>query len=341
MPLKLVPPRQGKSPNWTIRGTYLRVRVDQSAGTHDERVARQALKALQKRIERGEFAGRGAATFKSAAVAYADAGGEETFLGPLIKHFGDTPIANIDQEAIAHAAMTLFPTQSNATRNRCVYTPVSAVLRHSKVKIVLNRPKGAQGQRRTDFLSPDQAYAVFDAAGDPARGGDAEWLALLTLLTYCGPRVGEALRDRFFCHHVNLPEGYAYVGMTKNGEPRMVHLPPIVVAALANLPRGLDRGGEAVFPTYSLNDPDFYRRLTATLAAAGVPKVPGVAFHLFRHTYGTWMRRYAKLTPEEMVDTGVWKTVQAARRYDHAEITDVAKRADLLPTPPAVKKASA
>ena len=80
MPLKLVPPRKGKSPNWTIRGTYLRVGVDQSSGTNRRPVARSILKELERQIERGEYPPRetesqaGAPTFLSAAVAYMEAG---------------------------------------------------------------------------------------------------------------------------------------------------------------------------------------------------------------------------------------------------------------------------
>ena len=47
--LKLVPPRAGKSPNWRIRGTYLKVYVDKSCGTDKRFVARARLAHLQER----------------------------------------------------------------------------------------------------------------------------------------------------------------------------------------------------------------------------------------------------------------------------------------------------
>ena len=43
MPLKLVPPRKGKSPNFTIRGSYLGIAVDKSSGTHKRSVAHTVL----------------------------------------------------------------------------------------------------------------------------------------------------------------------------------------------------------------------------------------------------------------------------------------------------------
>ena len=41
MPLKLIKPREGKSPNWSIRGTHLKVYVDRSSGTDRQTLARR------------------------------------------------------------------------------------------------------------------------------------------------------------------------------------------------------------------------------------------------------------------------------------------------------------
>ena len=43
MPLKLVAPRKGKSPNWTVRGTYLGQYVNRSARTGKRALAIQAI----------------------------------------------------------------------------------------------------------------------------------------------------------------------------------------------------------------------------------------------------------------------------------------------------------
>jgi hypothetical protein len=53
MPLKLIEPRQGKSPNWTIRGAYLGVRVNQTTGTADRKLAARKLAKIRDEIERG------------------------------------------------------------------------------------------------------------------------------------------------------------------------------------------------------------------------------------------------------------------------------------------------
>ena len=78
MPLKVIPPRAGKTPNYSIRGTYLGIAVDRSAGTPKKAVAERQLKKLEAAIERSEYPEKpkqpDAPTFLSAAVAYMKAG---------------------------------------------------------------------------------------------------------------------------------------------------------------------------------------------------------------------------------------------------------------------------
>src|SRR5512139_3445859 len=139
MPLKLHPPRQGYTPYWRVRGTYLGIRVNRSTQTSKRALAVQALKKLEREIERGEFSERGEPTFASAAAAYMKAGGERTYLKKLLEHFGETQLSRIDQAAIDAAAAHLYPTGSAATRNRQIYTPVCAVLRQAGHKLDLRR----------------------------------------------------------------------------------------------------------------------------------------------------------------------------------------------------------
>ena len=90
----------------------------------------------------------------SAAIAYMEAGRRKRYVAKLIKHFGETPLDQIDQAAIDQAAIALHPNAGNATRNAAVYTPVSAILHHAGVDIKLRRPKGAKGRVVTDWLRP-------------------------------------------------------------------------------------------------------------------------------------------------------------------------------------------
>ena len=164
MPLKLHPPRK-EGQSWRVRGSYLGVYVNRATGAFKRDIARQVLKEIEGQLERGRFSERGEATFASAARAYVDAGGEATYIGRLNDHFGDTPLSQIDQAAIDRAASALYPEAAGATRNRSVYTPISAVLRYAGARLDLRRPRGAGGAQSTAWLWPEQAEAIFEEAG--------------------------------------------------------------------------------------------------------------------------------------------------------------------------------
>jgi integrase len=190
MSLKLVPPRVGKSPFWRVRGTYLGVHVDRTTKAGRKNVAIQVLKKIEGEIERREFVQPVELTFAAATLAYMKAGGERIYIRKLLEHFKETPVRRIDQTAIDAAAVSLYPNGSAATRNRQVYTPVSAVLRHVGYRLDLRRPHGSGGNRRTTWLWPEQAFALFKEA----QKINAEFATLLIVLCYTGMRLSEALK---------------------------------------------------------------------------------------------------------------------------------------------------
>ena len=135
MPLKLRPPRAGKTPNYEIRGTYRHVHVEASSGTNRRSDALKELKRIEAIIdEHGQYPAPASAprtgepTFLSAAVAYIQTTGQKRHLARLIKHFGETPLSEMTQAKIDAAALALAPNVKPATRSRQVYIPVSAVL---------------------------------------------------------------------------------------------------------------------------------------------------------------------------------------------------------------------
>jgi integrase len=321
MSLKLYPPRH-KSPNWSIRGTYLGIRVEQTTGTPDRKLAARKLAQVRDEIERGAFSRPGAPTFAAAALKYIEGGGEQRFVLKLAEHFGAMPLACIDQAAIDAAAAALYPRAGAATRNRQVYSPASAILKYAGIADRLRRPKGGQGARRLFFLTQEQASRLLAAA----EAHDAEFGLFLAFLLYTGCRLSEALAIDLA--NINLAEAWAFVKDTKNGEPRLVHLPPGLSAALAEHPRGMDRPGRLF--RFGKGG-TLYAMLDAAAEAGGVAIPPRVAFHAFRHTWGAWMRRYAGLDTAGLVETGAWRSRQAAAVYEHAIQSEEARRADLLP----------
>jgi hypothetical protein len=164
MPIKLYPP-DSAHPNWRVRGKYLGIHVHRSTGTREKSLAQKIFAKWKAEIERGAYAGPTDPTFASAALSYMQAGGDATFLEPLIRHFGARALLErIEQADVDAAAVALHPNASPATRNRAVYTPFSAVRRHAGIDKRLRRPKGARGKSRLCWLSPEQALALIVAA---------------------------------------------------------------------------------------------------------------------------------------------------------------------------------
>jgi integrase len=316
MPLKLIPPKAGRSAFWRIRGTHIGVYRDRSTGAADKRIATGILRKMREDIECGALAGSREVVFASAAVTYADAGGEERYLAKIVRYFGATPLSKIDQEAIDRCATALYPRASAATRNRQVYSPISAVLKRAGVEKPVKRPKGWRGTPRLHWLRWEQALPLLEAATaiHPRFG------ALCTFLLYCGTRLSETLRLQ--PADLDLQRSYAYLRRTKNGEPQGVHLPPIVVAALA----GLDLKGRTVFGLS--RGGRLHKLLAMAEKRSGVTLPPGVAFHIFRHTYGAHMKGLGV----DLLNTGRWKDRASTRVYEHVDVSEEARKADLLPT---------
>src|SRR6185437_1251227 len=177
----------------------------------------------------------------------------------------------------------------------------------------------SQGTPRLTWLRPEEAMRLLDAA----EAVDARFGALCVFLLYTGCRLSEALRLKWA--EVNLDEGFAYVGKTKNGSPRAVHLPEVAVKSLALLPND----ARTVFRLSKCGR--LYTMLNRAAVGAGYEIPDGIAFHIWRHTYGAWLRRYAGLDTTGLVATGAWRSRQAAAVYEHADVTEEARKADLLP----------
>ncbi len=352
MPLYLRAPRPGRSPNYELRGTHLDVAVSESTFTPDKKLAQAILKQKKRDIECGYFVRPGETTFGQAADRYLIAGGDAKYLfdagaregeqiKPLLAHFADTPLSKIDQAAIDDAAGVLYPDSGSPTRNRQVYTVVSAVLKRAGVERKVVRPKGWKGRRRTAWLRPEQAAAVFEACNKlPTRTSHLriEFRIFLRLLCYTGMRLSDALALQ--CGNVDLKRATALLPVTKNGLPRMVHLPPIVVQELAHLPKPIEGRVGRVFGFSAgsrLRD-----RLADVFKIAGVviDDSERVKFHIFCHTWGTWMRMFGGLSQDDLLTTKRWTDPESLKVYDHMIVSDPAKKADTLPGAGAVEEAA-
>lgn len=333
---KLIPPRQGHTPYWSVRGKYCGIQLNQvSTGTGDERAAKRIVATWRKQAELGTFRhGRRSegnpASFATAAIAYMRAGGQGQFLPPIIREWGERPIAEIDQIAIDTLAEKLYPTATAATRNRQVYTPISAVLKRAGIEKPIKRPLGWKGKKATSWLEPEQAFALLAAADEI----EPEFGLLCRFLLYTGMRLGEALSRQL--RDLNLDRAFCYLEDSKTGEPRGCHLPVVLLDAMAKAPFLDERNQDAKLFRY--HDGGYLRGLLAeAMTAAGLsfPRRQR-GFHLFCHTYGTWLHRYGGLDTHGLTRTGRWANADSADRYVHTEASVEAKMSERFPTPAAI-----
>ena len=243
---------------------------------------------------------------------YMETGHRKRYVAKLIRYFGETPVDEIDQAAIDTAAIALHPNVTPATRNTCVYTPVSAILRHVGRKIELKRPEGAKGRVVTDALTPDDASRHHQYR----EILDAEYALLLRFLLYTGCRLGEALALRW--EDVRLEESAARVRTSKNGDPRELVLRADLRAAMAAHQKPHGR-------VFRFRQGGWLKTLLlrARLMACGLEmpsrpkkgecrKVPPhrlswVNHHSFCHTWATWMRRYGGPDDIGLAATSRWR----------------------------------
>jgi integrase len=333
MPLGLV--RRPKSPYWIMRGTVRGIRVEESTGLTDKRQA-EIVRAKRESeiIEQSIHGRRTTATFAQAVVSYLETGGSRRFLDRVLEHFGATPLARINQDAIDRGARLLYPQASGATRDRQFYTPVSAVMRHAAKRdwcaplLDLERPDKPRGRVRA--LTIGEANHLIEACGGHLR-------PLVIFMFYTGCRVGEGLWLHW--REVDLVRRHVVFVETKNGERRGVPLHSRVVTALANLPH---RHGE-VFRRpdglpYAPLDADDPGETSAggriKTAFRGAVRRAGLAdFHPHdcRHTWATW--HYAQHRDLlQLMQLGGWKQISMVQRYAHVNVEQFQGSIDALPT---------
>jgi integrase len=328
MPLKLTQ-RHG-SPYWYIRGSIRGVRVDESTGLSERREAEEVLiKRSGEILTRSIHGDAVSRTFAEAALSYMQHDGEKDHLTPLLKHFAETPLARIGQHEIELAAKKLKPGVSNATLNRQIYTPISAVLYHAArkgwcPKPVIARPKQPEGRMR---------WVTFEEA-DKLIAAAAPHLEPLVIFLFCtGARISEALYldwrdvDLSACH-VNLID-------TKNGESRGVPLHPRAVAALANLPWArtgavfrrpagkIKKAGRVWLP---YEDREGEGGGQVKTAWAGMLRRAGISDftpHDCRHTWATW-HYMANRDIRALMELGGWKSPDMVIRYAHVNTSHLA-----------------
>jgi len=330
MSLKLC--QRPKTPNWIMRGTVRGQGIEESTGTADKKLAEEIrAKREAELINEAVYGKAVVVTFAHAVADYLEHGaGNKRFLAPLLKHFNTTLLREIDQHAIDLAAKKLYPDAGPGTRNRQVYSPVSAILRHAARKgwcpvPALARPKQPKGVIR--WLKPDEAERLIEACAPHLR-------PLVVFLFYSGARAGEALWLDW--SNVNLDKAQVTFVKTKNGDARSVPLHSRAVKVIAQLPH---REG-AVFRTQSgepysrpQGDADTSAGTRIGTAFKSACRRAGIAdfrVHDCRHTWASWFYQ-ATHDLTALQKLGGWKTASMVFRYAHTNVEEHAKSIENLP----------
>lgn len=291
-----------RSPNWVIRGTVNGTRVTETTGTPDKAAAEAVLaRRLAELMSGTPASSTPSTTFSVAARAYVAAGGEGRFLDRLIEELGDKPVADIRQADVDELAAKLYPGAKASTVNRQCISPIITVITSAVDAelpgAILRRIKRRREQK--PVITPASDDHIEKLAPHLSEG----LRALITLMSFTGLRTGEALRVL----QNDIQDGYAVVGRTKNGEPRLVPVPEGWI---------YPEGGFGYNTTQGVG-----RALQRAHKAAGLPYRDG--HELGRHAFAArWLKAGKSLKGLQLA--GGWKSLRVCEQvYGHLEITDI------------------
>lgn len=308
MPLKIK--RRGRI--WHYSGTVAGRRLRGTTGTIDKTIAERIAAEVERAEWRRDLDGPGAElTMAQAFIAYLDSGKSDRFMVPLADHFKDTLVRNLTPESIRQAANKIYPGANPATWNRQVIKPTQAAINYCAalgwcMKISVKRFPENPKKKKAATAAWVQAFAT-QATNDELM----ELAALCLFMFGTGARISEACRITWA--ELNLHEATAAIHMEKPTPwTRTAHLPPIVVAALANIPS--NRNPEDLVFGYagrgSVKD-----SWNNVIKRAGIERLTP---HCCRHGFATTML-HKGFDVKTVADRGGWKDAATVlRTYAHA-----------------------
>lgn len=302
MPYKLIPPgRRHGNRFWYGVITAPGVRREVSLKTTDKAMAEQYARKLDADLYKKQVLRENGVTVSEAIDRYIlfrrpRKSDEQNLLniGALI---GDKPGMEVTQQDFDDCAVVLYPKASNETRNREVYTPLQAALRHSGITLRVSRPKQKRPRHRS--LTMKQRDTFIEAATDP------DLKALLCLMFFTGCRISEAISLTW--DRVDFESKSVLLDMTKTESEAWCPLHKRAVVALANL-RKKKRKGARVFRWETKAGP---RKPIAKLCEA-----TGIKFnpHMARHTFADLLME-SGASLRDLMEAGRWSDAKSAMRY--------------------------
>lgn len=304
MPLKL----KKRGDIWHYTGTVAGRRLRGSTKTSQRAEAeKEANRIESKWLHRDRFGIADTLTFAQAAIEYRKEKGAKRYLAFVEDYWKDTPVKEITRGALTRAAIALLPNAAGAYRNRAVIVPTLAVVNYA-AKLDLCAPlKAERFKETTKTKEPVTAewLEAFMAHASPHLG------AWACFMFGTGARPSEALAVRW--RDVDMAKATAKIVMSKTGgDERVAHLPPRVIAALANIPGERDPDAQ-VFP-YAARD-STVDPWDVAVKRAGIKRLTA---HCCRHGFATTML-HAGYDPITVAELGGWKdAAQLFKTYGHA-----------------------
>ena len=313
MPLTLY--RRGKV--WHYRGTVAGQRLRGSCKTTDQALAARTAAQIETDQWKCHFDGpESVLTFSQAAGLYKAAGKQTRFLDRIEDYWKDTLVKDIKASSIRQMAMTLYPKATNATRNRQAIIPCQAVINYAAESELCHyiRVRRFKVEKK---IRPPFTLEWVDAF---CRHAPPHLEALVLFIFASGARISEALAVQW--EHVDLPARTILIPKSKISEQRLVHLPPRVVAAIANLPKQEHR---PVF--FYRRRCDFHNKWEVVIKAAGIKRMTP---HSGRHGFATTALK--TMDPKTAAWLGGWKNIRLfMETYAHA-IEDITQNEALFDT---------
>ncbi len=304
MPLKIY--RRGEI--WHFSGTVAGRRLRGSTKTADKETAKQIAADRESREWKGALYGPEAVlTFAQAAIMYLAADKPDRFVDRVSAYWKDTPVKQITGGAVRQSAIVLLPNAKAATRNRNVIVPTQAIINHAASLGKCQHLKVERFAVVTKKKQPATWEWVqrFMAVSSPHLGA----LACFMFLT--GARISDALDVRW--KDVALAAARVTIRQGKlGGQERTAHMPPALVAAIANIP-GEREPLSKVFGYSSAHTAKWPWR--AAIKRAGIAPL---TFHSCRHGFATAML-HSGVDPITTAKLGGWKDPRHVfSTYGHA-----------------------
>lgn len=292
---------------WHYSGTVAGRRLRGSTKTAQKSEAQRIANEVESRELQGRRDPGSTLTFAQASIEYRKTGKIPKYLEMVEDYWKDTLVREVTSGAMKRAAITLLPNGSGAYRNRAVLVPTMAVINHCAELDMCApiRAKRFPEPKVTKEPATEEWIEAFMAHASPHLG------ALACFMFATGARISEALNVAW--RDVDMQAAKVRIVMGKlGGETRIAHMPPQLIAALANIPSNRE-ADVALFP-YAAYD-SVRKPWDAVVKRAGIKEVTP---HGCRHGFATGLL-HAGVDPITVAKRGGWKSpAQLFSTYGHA-----------------------